>query len=79
MNAAAYVRVSSLKRQKTDAQRAELEAWAKRHRFKNLQWFEDREISMNMSWDPKHTVRTDHDRRCQGIQFQRLVIQLQFP
>src|SRR5438046_2271201 len=48
MTAAAYVRVSSLKGQKTDAQRAELEAWAKRQRFKNVLWFEDRETGKHL-------------------------------
>lgn len=48
MRAAAYIRVSSLKGQKTDAQRAELEAWAKRQRFKNVQWFEDRETGKHL-------------------------------
>jgi DNA invertase Pin-like site-specific DNA recombinase len=43
MSAAVYIRVSSAKGQKTDSQRAELESWAKRHRLKRVQWFEDRE------------------------------------
>jgi DNA invertase Pin-like site-specific DNA recombinase len=34
MTAAVYIRVSSPKGQKTDSQRAELEAWAKRQRLK---------------------------------------------
>jgi DNA invertase Pin-like site-specific DNA recombinase len=48
MTVAAYVRVSSLKGQKTDAQRSELERWAKRQRFKNVQWFEDRETGKHL-------------------------------
>jgi DNA invertase Pin-like site-specific DNA recombinase len=40
---AVYIRVSSPKGQKTDSQRAELEAWLKRHRHKAVQWFEDHE------------------------------------
>jgi DNA invertase Pin-like site-specific DNA recombinase len=48
MNVAAYIRVSSLKGQKTDAQRAELEVWAKRQRFKNVPWFEDRETGKHL-------------------------------
>lgn len=48
MVAAAYIRVSSPNGQKTDAQRAELEAWAKRQRLKNVQWFEDRETGKHL-------------------------------
>lgn len=48
MTAAAYIRVSSPKGQKTDSQRAELEAWAKRQRFKNVEWFEDRETGKHL-------------------------------
>lgn len=43
MTTGVYIRVSSPKGQKTDSQRAELEAWLKRHRHKGAQWFEDRE------------------------------------
>ena len=43
MTTAVYIRVSSPKGQKTDSQRAELEAWLKRHRHKAVQWFEDHE------------------------------------
>jgi DNA invertase Pin-like site-specific DNA recombinase len=43
MATAVYIRVSSPKGQKTDSQRAELEAWLKRHRHKGVQWFEDKE------------------------------------
>jgi len=34
MSTGVYIRVSSPKRQKTDSQRAELEAWLKRQRYK---------------------------------------------
>jgi hypothetical protein len=34
MSTGVYIRVSSLKGQKTDSQRAELEAWLKRQRYK---------------------------------------------
>jgi len=40
--------VSSPKGQKTDSQRAELEAWLKRHKLKSVQWFEDRDSATNM-------------------------------
>ena len=43
MNTGIYIRVSSPKGQKTDSQRAELEAWLKRQRIRRAQWFEDRE------------------------------------
>jgi DNA invertase Pin-like site-specific DNA recombinase len=45
---AVYIRVSSTKGQKTDSQRAELEAWLKRQRLKAVQWFEDRESATTM-------------------------------
>lgn len=45
---AVYIRVSSPKGQKTDSQRAELEAWLKRHKLKSVQWFEDRDSATNM-------------------------------
>jgi DNA invertase Pin-like site-specific DNA recombinase len=48
MTAAAYIRVSSPKGQKTDSQRAELEAWAKRQRLRQVQWFEDRETGKHL-------------------------------
>lgn len=48
MSAAVYIRVSSPKGQKTDSQRAELEAWTKRQRLKNVQWFEDRETGKHL-------------------------------
>src|SRR3954447_10988896 len=43
-----YIRVSSPKGQKTDSQRAELEAWARRKRLKAVQWFEDRETGKHL-------------------------------
>jgi len=48
MSTAVYIRVSSPKGQKTDSQRAELEAWLKRHRMKAAQWYEDRDSATNM-------------------------------
>ena len=47
MTTGVYIRVSSPKGQKTDSQRAELEAWLKRHRHKGVQWFEDKESGSN--------------------------------
>jgi DNA invertase Pin-like site-specific DNA recombinase len=46
-----YLRVSSPKGQKTDSQRAELESWLKRQRYKRVQWFEDRESATTMQRD----------------------------
>jgi DNA invertase Pin-like site-specific DNA recombinase len=48
MSTGVYIRVSSPKGQKTDSQRAELEAWLKRHRQKAVQWFEDRDSATNL-------------------------------
>jgi DNA invertase Pin-like site-specific DNA recombinase len=48
MSTAVYIRVSSPKGQKTDSQRAELEAWLKRQRLKTAQWFEDRESGASL-------------------------------
>jgi DNA invertase Pin-like site-specific DNA recombinase len=48
MTVAAYIRVSSPKGQKTDPQRAELEAWVKRLRLKNVQWYVDRETGKHL-------------------------------
>lgn len=48
MSTGVYIRVSSPKGQKTDSQRAELEAWLKRNRYKSAQWFEDRDSATNM-------------------------------
>src|SRR5450755_3106814 len=45
------IRVSSPKGQKTDSQRAELEAWLKRHRSKTVRWFEDRESATTLQRD----------------------------
>jgi DNA invertase Pin-like site-specific DNA recombinase len=47
MSIGVYIRVSSPKGQKTDSQRAELEAWLKRRRQKGVQWFEDRDSATN--------------------------------
>ena len=43
--------VSSPKGQKTDSQRAELEAWLKRHRTKAVRWFEDRGSATTLQRD----------------------------
>jgi len=51
MNTGIYIRVSSPKGQKTDSQRAELEAWLKRQRIRRAQWFEDRESAMTLQRD----------------------------
>ena len=51
MNTGIYIRVSSPKGQKTDSQRAELEAWLKRQRIKRAQWFEDRESATTLQRD----------------------------
>jgi DNA invertase Pin-like site-specific DNA recombinase len=51
MTTAVYIRVSSPKGQKTDSQRAELEAWLKRQRQKAAQWFEDRESGATLRRD----------------------------
>lgn len=48
MSTGVYIRVSSPKGQKADSQRAELEAWLKRNRYKSAQWFEDRDSATNM-------------------------------
>jgi DNA invertase Pin-like site-specific DNA recombinase len=48
MSVAVYIRVSSPKGQKTDSQKAELEAWLKRHRHKAVQWFEDHDSATNL-------------------------------
>lgn len=47
MTTAFYIRVSSTKGQKTDSQRAELEAWRKRQRLKNIVWYEDKDSATN--------------------------------
>jgi DNA invertase Pin-like site-specific DNA recombinase len=51
MSIGVYLRVSSPKGQKTDSQRAELEAWLKHQRYKRVQWFEDRESATTMQRD----------------------------
>jgi len=51
MSIGIYLRVSSPKGQKTDSQRAELEAWLKHQRYKRVQWFEDRESATTMQRD----------------------------
>jgi DNA invertase Pin-like site-specific DNA recombinase len=51
MNTGIYIRVSSSKGQKTDSQRAELEAWLKRQRIRRAQWFEDRESATSLQRD----------------------------
>ncbi len=43
MSTGVYIRVSSPKGQKTDSQKAELEAWLQRHRYRSVQWFADHE------------------------------------
>ena len=48
MSAAVYIRVSSPKGQKTDSQRAELEAWRTRQRLKAVRWFEDKDSATNL-------------------------------
>ena len=48
MTIGVYIRVSSPKGQKTDSQRAELEAWLKRQRIKGARWFEDRESAATL-------------------------------
>jgi len=55
------IRVSSPKGQKTDSQRAELEAWLKRHRYKAVQWFEDH--------DSGTTMQREEFQRLQGAIF----------
>ena len=51
MTTAIYLRVSSPKGQKTDSQRAELEAWLKRYHDTSVQWFEDHESATTMQRD----------------------------
>jgi DNA invertase Pin-like site-specific DNA recombinase len=58
MSTAVYIRVSSPKGQKTDSQRAELEAWLKRHRYQSVQWFEDRESATTMQRDAFQRLQT---------------------
>lgn len=58
MSTAIYLRVSSPKGQKTDSQRAELEAWLKRHRYTSVQWFEDHESATTMQRDAFQHLQT---------------------
>jgi DNA invertase Pin-like site-specific DNA recombinase len=51
MTIAVYIRVSSPKGQKTDSQRAEVEAWINRRRIKRARWFEDRDSATNLQRD----------------------------
>ena len=48
MTIAVYIRVSSPKGQRTDSQRAEVEAWINRRRIKRARWFEDRDSATNL-------------------------------
>jgi DNA invertase Pin-like site-specific DNA recombinase len=48
MQTGAYIRVSSPKGQKTDSQRAELEAWLRRRRTQDVKWFEDRDTGTTL-------------------------------
>lgn len=48
MSTAVYLRISSSKGQKTDAQRAEVAAWLTRHRYQDVRWFEDHESGTTM-------------------------------
>jgi DNA invertase Pin-like site-specific DNA recombinase len=56
---AVYIRVSSPKGQKTDSQRAELEAWLKRHKLKGVQWYEDRDSATNMQREAFQRLQAD--------------------
>ena len=51
MTIAVYIRVSSPKGQRTDSQRAEVEAWINRQRIKRARWFEDRDSATNLQRD----------------------------
>jgi DNA invertase Pin-like site-specific DNA recombinase len=51
MTIAVYIRVSSPKGQKTDSQRAEVEAWINRRRIKRARWFEDHDSATNLPRD----------------------------
>ncbi len=57
MSTAVYIRVSSPKGQKTDSQRAELEQWLKRQRYKGVRWFEDRESATTLQRDAFQQLR----------------------
>jgi DNA invertase Pin-like site-specific DNA recombinase len=58
MSIGVYIRVSSPKGQKTDSQRAELEAWLKRRRQKGVQWFEDRDSATNFQREAFQKLQT---------------------
>ena len=51
MTIAVYIRVSSPKGQKTDSQRAEVEAWINRRHIKRARWFEDHDSATNLQRD----------------------------
>ena len=51
MTIAVYIRVSSPKGQRTDSQRAEVEAWINRRRIKRARWFEDHDSATNLQRD----------------------------
>lgn len=57
MRTGVYIRVSSPKGQRTDSQRAELEAWLKRQRTKTARWFEDRESGASLQRDGFHKLQ----------------------
>ena len=59
MSFGVYIRVSSPKGQKTDSQRAELEAWLKRHRHKAVEWFEDRESRTTLQREAFQRLQAD--------------------
>jgi DNA invertase Pin-like site-specific DNA recombinase len=59
MSTGVYIRVSSPKGQKTDSQRAELEAWLKRHRHKGVQWFEDHDSGASLQRDAFQKLQAD--------------------
>jgi DNA invertase Pin-like site-specific DNA recombinase len=58
MSIGVYIRVSSPKGQRTDSQRAELEAWLKRHRHKAVQWFEDHESGSTLQREAFQKLQT---------------------
>jgi hypothetical protein len=54
VNTGVYIRVSSPK----DSQRAELEAWLKRHRHTAVQWFEDHESGITIQREAFQQLQT---------------------
>ena len=58
ISTAIYIRVWSPKGQKTDSQRAELEAWLKRHHYQSVQWFEDPESATTMQREAFQRLQT---------------------